>query len=404
MEKGRKNVSVGTQTVGIPESKKEALRRKAATLVSAHFVNDVYPHLYPGLLPVVLMPQLGFSIAAAGLISTVTALTTQFMQPFLGLWADRLGGKMFVVGGLLLGSIIVPLTLSWAPSYMLLLIGLLLGGIGNASFHPHASALMSETIGKYKGSGMSIFMLSGNFGRLAAPLLASLALYLGGRHGLWLLSLPGLIMAVFMYFSMNPSPAPKPSTQKTLTPQFFKTIKDRGGLLLLAIVGLRYMTVMSIVTLVPIMWAQKGIDYSVYNLLLTVVFAAGMGGNLIGGTMSDFVGHKPIIIGSAVLSALCLVFFVNAGNIVLGFILIALLGACLYAADPVVMVFSHGLFPENKGMASGITVGLGGMLGSLGVTLTGYISDVYAPSIGLYVAAAAMLFNIPFVFRLKRST
>jgi hypothetical protein len=97
VEKGRKNVSVGTQTVGIPESKKEALRRKAATLVSAHFVNDVYPHLYPGLLPVVLMPQLGFSIAAAGLISTVTALTTQFMQPFLGLWG-RLR-KCLLLGG-----------------------------------------------------------------------------------------------------------------------------------------------------------------------------------------------------------------------------------------------------------------------------------------------------------------
>mgnify|MGYP000863909459 FL=1 len=374
--------------------------KKPAALITAHFVNDVYPHLYPGLLPVVLMPQLGFSIAAAGLISTISALTTQLLQPFLGYWADKLGGKMFVVGGLLLGGIFVPFTLALAPTYGLLLLGLLIGGIGNAAFHPHASALMSEFIGKYKGSGMSIFMVAGNFGRLAAPVLASLALYLGGRHGLMLLAIPGLILAVVMFFSMNPAPAPKMTTGETLNRQFFSVIKKKGALNLLIVVGIRYMMVMSILTLVPIMWAANGIDYSIYNLLLTVVFAAGMVGNIIGGTFSDFVGHKPVIIVSALFSALTLALFINSGSILLGFVFMALIGACLYSADPVVMVFSHKLFPDNKGMASGI-IGLGGMLGSLGVTFTGYIADLYTPAAGLYLAAAIMLLSIVFVYRLK---
>lgn len=377
--------------------------KKVAALITAHVSNDIYPHLYPGLLPVILMPQLGFSIAAAGLISTVIALTTQLMQPVLGLWADRLGGRAFVIGGLLVGSIIVPLTIGWAPTYLLLLLGLLLGGIGNAAFHPHAAALMSEMTGKYKGSGMSLFMLGGNFGRLLAPILASSALYLGGRQGLWILAIPGLVMAVVMFFSMNPPPAPKHREGKIFTLEFFKSIKQRGGLLLLSIVGLRFMTVMSVVTLVPIMWAQAGIEYGIYNLLLTVVFAAGMIGNLIGGTLSDFIGRKPIIIISAILSALALILFVNSSSIILGFVLIALLGASLYSSDPVIMVFSHQLFPENKGMASGITVGLGGMVGSLGVTLTGFISDIYSPAIGLYVAAGAMVMVIPFVNKLFKA-
>lgn len=182
--------------------------KKATALITAHVANDIYPHLYPGLLPVILMPQLGFSIAAAGLISTVIALTTQLLQPVMGLWADRIGSRAFVVGGLLIGSIIVPLTLGWAPTYLLLLLGLLLGGLGNAAFHPHAAALMSEMTGKFKGSGMSLFMVGGNFGRLLAPLLASGALYIGGREGLWILALPGLIMAAVMFFNMNPPPAP----------------------------------------------------------------------------------------------------------------------------------------------------------------------------------------------------
>lgn len=394
-------MSIGEgKAITIPPEQSKGEPKKAATLVTAHVSNDIYPHLYPGLLPIILMPQLGFSIAAAGLISTVIALTTQLMQPVMGLWADRLGGRAFVVGGLLVGSIIVPITLGWAPTYLLLLLGLLLGGIGNAAFHPHAAALMSEMTGKYKGSGMSLFMLGGNFGRLLAPLLASSALYFGGRHGLLVLAIPGLIMAVVMFFSMNPPPAPKHREEKIFTVDFFKSIKQRGGLLLLSIVGLRFMTVMSIVTLVPIMWAQAGIEYGIYNLLLTVVFAAGMIGNLLGGTLSDFMGRKPIIIASAILSALALILFINSSSVIAGFVLIALLGASLYSSDPVIMVFSHQLFPENKGMASGITAGLGGMVGSLGVALTGFISDIYSPAIGLYVAAFAMLMVIPFAYKL----
>lgn len=395
---------VATEVQGQNIAAKQNTRelRKAGALVTAHVANDVYPHLYPGLLPVILMPQLGFSIAAAGLISTVTALTTQLMQPILGLWADRIGGRWFVIGGLLVGSIVVPLTLGWAPSYGLLLLGLLLGGIGNAAFHPHASALMGEMTAKYKGAGMSIFMVGGNFGRLLAPLLASTALYFGGRHGLWVLAIPGIIMAVVMFISMNPPPEPKYREGNIFTRQFFKNIVERGGVLLLTIVGLRYMTVMSIVTLVPIMWQGRGIDYSVYNLLLTVVFATGMVGNLLGGTLSDFLGRKPVIIGSAIIASIILVLFVNSSSVWLGFVLIAVLGAFLYAADPVVMVYSHQLFPENKGMASGITTGMGGMLGALGVTFTGYIADLYSPAVGLYVAAAAIFLSIPFVYSLKK--
>jgi len=51
-------------------------------------------------------------------------------------------------------------------------------------------------------------------------------------------------------------------------------------------------------------------------------------------------------------------------------------------------------------MASGI-IGLGGMLGSLGVTFTGFIADLYTPAVGLYIAAAMMLISILFIYRLK---
>jgi FSR family fosmidomycin resistance protein-like MFS transporter len=67
------------------------------------------------------------------------------------------------------------------------------------------------------------------------------------------------------------------------------------------------------------------------------------------------------------------------------------------------MVFSQALFPENKGMASGLTLGIGNTLGSLGVAIIGIIADKFNPVIALYITAVALLISIPFIYRLKTS-
>ena len=75
-------------------------------LTVAHLWNDTYPNLYPILIPT-LMPLLHFGVAGAGLITAVAALTTSLLQPFTGLWADRVGGSWFVSGGLIAGSVLM---------------------------------------------------------------------------------------------------------------------------------------------------------------------------------------------------------------------------------------------------------------------------------------------------------
>ncbi|MHB0887033.1 MAG: hypothetical protein ACYC41_14285, partial [Bacillota bacterium] len=59
------------------------------------------------------------------------------------------------------------------------------------------------------------------------------------------------------------------------------------------------------------------------------------------------------------------------------------------------------LFPENRGMASGLTLGIGNTLGSLGVGIIGIIADRTTPAIGLWAVAGAVLLSIPFVIRLR---
>ena len=371
---------------------------KTLIFTVAHTINDTYPNLYPVLLPV-LMVQMGFNTAAAGLISTVSALTTQLLQPLMGFWADRAGGLGFVVGGLTLGSILAAIALGWAPTYQILLILLLIGGLGNAAFHPHASALVGEITGKRKGFGMSLFMIGGNLGRAIAPLLASTAFLFGGRPGLFFVAVPGLFMAVVMTLVMSPPPAPKPRQGRILTPEFAQGLRQASGLL--TVVGLRSMTTLSTLTLVPILWQTWGRPMTETATLLSLLFIAGSIGNVAGGALSDITGPKPVLVASALLSSLWLILFLHTQNRIWDYILIALLGASLYSTGSVVMVFSQALFPHNKGMASGLTLGIGNTLGSLGVAIIGLIADHYSPITGLMITALAVLFSIPFVIRLK---
>ncbi len=365
---------------------------------ASHLINDTYPNLYPVLLPV-LMVQLSFNTAAAGLISTVSALSAQLLQPLMGFWADHSGGRKFVVGGLALGSVLAAFAFGWAPSYPILLILLLISGLGNSAFHPHASALVSEITGERKGLGMSLFMIGGNFGRAVAPILASTAFLLGGRHGLFFVAVPGLLMALVMARVMSPPPAPKPRQGKVFTPEFIHGLHRAGSLL--TVVALRNMTSLTTMTLVPILWHSLGYPLTETAGLLSLLFIAGSIGNVAGGALSDVIGPKPVLIASALLSSLWLLLFINVHNLVLSFVLVALLGASLYSTSSVVMVFGQALFPANKGMASGLTLGIGNTLGTFGVAIIGLIADHYSSVTGLYVAAFAVLLSIPFVIRLK---
>ncbi len=364
----------------------------------SHFLNDAYPNLYPALLPV-LMVTMHFSVALAGLLSSIAALTTQLLQPLMGLWADRIGTRFFVAGGLFIGSIVSAAALAFSPSYSIFVAALLVGGLGNAAFHPHASALVGELSGSRKGLGMSLFMIGGNFGRALAPIAATTTFLYLGRHGLWVLALPGMAMAIVMWFVMRPAPKPKIRTQKIWTPAFRQGLKHAGNLL--AVVMLRNMASMATLTLLPIMWHTLHRPLSESAALLSTLFLVGSVGNMTGGAISDKVGPKPVLIGSAVLSSVFLWAFLHASGIWI-WIAIGLLGFSLYSTGSVVMVYGQALFPENKGMASGLTLGVGNTLGALGVGAIGLLATRVGSQEALTVTAALLLVSIPFSLRLKR--
>ena len=369
----------------------------------SHAINDGYPTLYLPLLPI-LMSRWHFGAGRAGLLAGLLALTTQALQPILGSWADRQGGPWFVVGGLVIGSLGMTWGLAWSPSYAVFAIALMIGGFGNAAFHPHMAALVNQRESTRKGRHMSGWMVSGMIGHILAPLIVVVSWHRLGSSGVALLAVPGLIAALALYPSARTIPRPKPQRIRLASHDWRQTW--RQGKAFWALVGLRSLGSSSLLMLLPLVWHERHGPTSEIGLVLAVVYTAGMIGNLLGGSLSDIWGSRPILgvslVGASLAAAL-------GGMAITGigwafWIAVALWGFTVNGAGAVLMVYGQSLFPTRLGMASGLTLGLGNTVGAFGAWAVGMMAEWHGMTLAIDVAAASLLMGIWPLVQLRATT
>ncbi len=359
----------------------------------AHAINDGYPTLYLPLLPI-LMLRWHFSVGQAGLLAGLLALTTQALQPLLGAWADRRGGPWFIVGGLIIGSVGNALGLAWAPTYAVFAMALMLGGLGNAAFHPHMAALVSRGQTKNRGRSMSGWMVSGMIGHSLAP-LAVVALWHGwGSWGVASLALPGLLAAGALYFSARTIVRP-PSLRSRPPRVGWGDVWHRGRRFG-ALVVLRNFGAASLLTLLPLVWHQRGGSPTQTGAVLAVVYAAGMIGNLVGGSVSDAWGVRPVLVGSLIGASISAVVggMATTGTGWAFWLAVATWGFTVNGAGAVMLVYGQSLFPNKLGLASGLTMGLGNTVGAFGAWVVGTVAQWHGLSLAIDVAAGCLALGV----------
>lgn len=355
----------------------------------AHALNDGYPSLYLALLPV-LMARWHFTAGQAGLLAGVLALSTQGLQPLLGWWADRRGGPWFIVGGILVGSLGASVGLAWAPSYAVFAAALLLAGLGNAAFHPHMAALVAQAAPGAQGRRMSGWMVSGMIGHALAPLAVVFAWHWAHSLGLALLALPGLLVALPLYGSARHLPVPEFRAAPSW-PALWRAVRRRARPFFLVVV-FRNLGTASLLTLLPILWHARGGVLSESGMLLTVAYGTGMAGNLLGGRLSDRTGPRLVLAVSLGLAAVAAAAWTLGVGTGWGFwVLVGLWGFAANGAGATVLVYGQSLFPEQRAMASGLTMGIGNTVGAFGAWGIGTIAASFGMTAGILAAALCFL-------------
>ena len=135
---------------------------------TAHAVSHFYLMTIPALIPV-MTERFDMSFVQVGFAITVFSLVSLIVHIPLGILTDRLGARIMLIAGLLLGGLSFA-SLAWFQSYAWLLLAMGAAGLANGVYHPAGYALLSSGIdAKRIGRAFSIYTFSGFLGTAVTP-------------------------------------------------------------------------------------------------------------------------------------------------------------------------------------------------------------------------------------------
>ncbi len=363
---------------------------KVILLSMGHLIHDSYPAFLAPLLPL-LKDKLDLSNALAGTLATFLR-SSSLVQPFIGYLADRTSARWFVVLAPACTAVFMSL-LGAAPSYSLLIPLLVCTGLSHASYHAPAPAMIAHVSGDRVGKGMSLFMMGGELGRAAGPLIIVGAVQWFGLEGSYLAAIPGLCASLMMARLLGPIPRPAPREDG----MEFRTLlmeRRRPLSLILAFAALRGIVAGSIAVFTPAYLMARGMTLVQAAAAFALFEIAGAGGALAGGTLSDRMGRRRTLIVIQILMVPSLYALVDGPEKWLA-IFLALAGVLVFSGAPVILALLQEVLPEARSTASGLYFSLNYIATGISAVLFGVLADLLGIHGAFRLLAFAPLLAVP---------
>ncbi len=131
-----------------PEQSAKFQTREVLTIVTGHFVHDIFTAFVPPLLPLI-REKLAADYAAIGGLAVFMQVPS-LLQPFIGHAADRISLRYFIILAPAVTASVCSL-LGMTNSYALLALLLFAGGLSSAAFHAPAPAMIGRISGNRVG-------------------------------------------------------------------------------------------------------------------------------------------------------------------------------------------------------------------------------------------------------------
>ncbi|MCD6680845.1 MAG: MFS transporter [Burkholderiaceae bacterium] len=143
----------------------------------SHFSQLLLAPLFPWL-----KEAFALSYAELGLLMTIFFVVSGIGQSLAGFVVDRIGALPVMLGSIALFAL-AALVLAGSNGYLMLGVGALLAGLGNAAFHPVDYSILNARISHARiGHAYAAHGVSGNLGWAAAPVfLVTIAQFAGWR-------------------------------------------------------------------------------------------------------------------------------------------------------------------------------------------------------------------------------
>jgi len=364
----------------------------------AHLSHDIYSSFLAPLLPL-LIAKLGISLSMAGLLDVVRKLPS-FFNPFIGLMADRICVRYFVILSPAITAIAMSL-LGTAPSYPILIILLFVAGISNTLFHVPSPVMIKHVSADQTGKGMSYFMLGGEIARTLGPLLITAAISWWGLEGSWRVMPLGIVASIILYVKLK----------NIKINQDFQKKKDTGAketfrklipffIIIFGITIFRAAMKLSLTLFLPTFLTKQGSSLWLAGISLAILQFSGAIGTFFAGPISDRFGRKNILLITSIVNPILMWIFISAnGSFMIPLLIV--MGFFLFASGPVLLALVQDTDSEHPSFVNGIFMTISFGVSSLMVLLIGFLGDRFGLVLTYRFCAIISVASIPFILMLK---
>jgi FSR family fosmidomycin resistance protein-like MFS transporter len=357
------NIPVANDT-----TEREFQSEQVLTIAGGHFVHDVYSSFLAPLLPLII-EKLSLSLTLAGSLSAFMQFPS-ILTPFIGHLADKYNLRYLVILAPALTATFMS-AIGLAPNYAFLALTLIIVGVSVAFFHAPAPAMVAHISGHRVGKGMSWFMAGGELARSAGPLIAVWAASTWALEGMFRVVVIGWLTSAILFWRLRNTPivARRNGSLQSILPKL-RTL----FLPLFVVIFFRMFMVVCMTTYLPIYMKLNGSTLFLAGGALSVLEIAGVAGALSGGTISDRLGRKSVLMVITFLAPLLMIAFLNVSGWLLVPVLL-LYGFVSIAPGPVFLALIQDHFPENRAVSNGLYISMNFLLRSLIMVLIGIAGD-----------------------------
>lgn len=342
-----------------------------------HMLNDIMQSLLTSLYPL-LKDTYALDFVQIGLLTFAFQITASLLQPVVGIVTDR-WPMPFSLPAAMMSTFAGLITLAFAHSFPMLVLGAGLIGIGSAIFHPEASRVARLASGGRHGFAQSFFQVGGNTGTAIGPLLAAFIVIPMGQESLSWFSLIaltgfGLLAWVGTWYSRHRRTASgrKPVSRTLPLPRNTVLLTLFVLVMLTATKNTYLASISSYFTFYTI--EKFGLSVQDAQLLLFMFLGASAAGVFLGGPIGDRYGSR-VVIWFSILGVIPFALILPYANLFWTAVLVIVIGFIFSSAFSAIVVFAQELVPGRVGLIGGLFFGFAFGFGGIGAAILGIFAD-----------------------------
>ena len=356
---------------------------RVAMMALGHGFSDFYATMFTPLVAT-FRAMFGLQLTGISLIGMSLGVFGSMLQPLFGLLGDRTDRGAMAAGGLAVSAVFIG-CIGLAPNVVVLATLLGLGMLGVAAFHP-SGAVLALGRGVRGSLAMALFLTGGGVGLAATPLAVAEVVERWGLPWLWVLAVPGVALAVWVFAATRKGTVPRPARRQL----DLRALVGPGTGPVWALFGMATLRAVP-VTALAYFASEVGVlrhwDLRTVGRVISLFMLAGVAGGLVGGFLAHRVGRRALLAGSTALAAPC--FFLYAASH--AWVSVAALGLgqfTLTLGTPLNVSLAQELQPQRASAVTGLMMGMAWGLANVLLLAVGALGEAIGLELALQVVAS----------------